>query len=543
MNRQNVKTHLLVGMAMALVCTAAVAAPGDAIWMIHPGADFLAASDKQDGTVAAAYFYEPTDFGNGVITPLTFGDTAVVRYSSAGSLDWLVHLSPTDGGYGGVYAIEADSTGAVYLAGTLSFGSLDFGGGPLTAAGENCFLAKFDGTGQHVWSRLVGQLAPSALSVAGDRLAVIGDNQGTVDLGGSAMTSAGGNDICVGVLDLDGNHLWSAQFGDAQAQAVLGGGLDAAGNLTVAVAVDGEVDFGGGTLTATATDLGLASFDATGQHRWSSLFSGNFAAWPGFIGAACDVGADGRSVVTGWYTGTVDFGGGSLTGDDDGFVAAFDSDGSYLWSRAFPSDPAVNMYAASISGDGLVAVSGVFIGAVDFGGGDLIGQGDLVIACYGPSGNPLGSWDYGSPQYDDYIAIDFSSGGDLIAWGFTSAGADFGFGPTAEWGSFLGRITGPEAGTGGPTGVDGVPALVQAVSGYPNPFNPITNISYTVVQESEVSVAAYDLRGRLVQVLVPPRAQEPGEYSVRFQPESSGVYFVRVRAGATEQVVKMTAVK
>ncbi len=34
---------------------------------------------------------------------------------------------------------------------------------------------------------------------------------------------------------------------------------------------------------------------------------------------------------------------------------------------------------------------------------------------------------------------------------------------------------------------------------YPNPFNPVTNIKYTIAQNSLVNVSIYDVTGRLVE--------------------------------------------
>jgi hypothetical protein len=58
--------------------------------------------------------------------------------------------------YGDQYAQEAmsvavDRDGYVIVAGRMR-GTVDFGGGPLVAAGDNIFLAKFDPYGGHVWS-------------------------------------------------------------------------------------------------------------------------------------------------------------------------------------------------------------------------------------------------------------------------------------------------------------------------------------------------------------------------------------------------------
>ena len=80
--------------------------------------------------------------------------------------------------------------------------------------------------------------------------------------------------------------------------------------------------------------------------------------------------------------------------------------------------------------------------------------------------------------------------------------------------------------------------------GYPNPFNPSTNIRYRLSEESRVSVEVFDISGRSVGVLADD-VQEPGAYTVPFDAThlSSGIYLVRLIAGSTIQIQKITLIK
>lgn len=64
---------------------------------------------------------------------------------------------------------------------------------------------------------------------------------------------------------------------------------------------------------------------------------------------------------------------------------------------------------------------------------------------------------------------------------------------------------------------------------YPNPFNPSTQLSYTVAPTQHVRLAVYDVTGREVAVLV-DRIEASGQYQRTFDAShlSSGVYFVRM---------------
>ncbi len=72
---------------------------------------------------------------------------------------------------------------------------------------------------------------------------------------------------------------------------------------------------------------------------------------------------------------------------------------------------------------------------------------------------------------------------------------------------------------------------------YPNPFNPSTQISYTLTEPAVVEVAIYNLTGRLMRSYR-QGSQSAGSYSVYWNgraangmPAPSGVYFYRIRAG------------
>lgn len=68
------------------------------------------------------------------------------------------------------------------------------------------------------------------------------------------------------------------------------------------------------------------------------------------------------------------------------------------------------------------------------------------------------------------------------------------------------------------------------VSNYPNPFNPVTQIKFTIPIASHVSIKIYDLTGKLVSTLLNSELHQAGYYSVDFDGSSlaSGVYFYTI---------------
>lgn len=259
----------------------------------------------------------------------------------------------------------------------------DFGGGPLTSAGfYDAFVVKLDPLGAHLWSKRFGDLADQeakgvAVNAASD-VVVTGVNSSKIDLGGGAIASAGGYDVFTAKLDKSGAHLWSKGFGgvtDDDSAAVT---FDAAGAVVQIGLFSDSIDFGGGALTSGGFDrLFVAKLDATGA----------YVAAKGFLAHGFGVAADAASgdvVVTGYYDGTIDFGGGPLTsaGGYDVFVARFDGALNPVWSRRFGDANDQMGQAVAIDGAGHVAVVGSFWGTVDFGGGTLTSGGfqDVFVA-------------------------------------------------------------------------------------------------------------------------------------------------------------------
>lgn len=79
---------------------------------------------------------------------------------------------------------------------------------------------------------------------------------------------------------------------------------------------------------------------------------------------------------------------------------------------------------------------------------------------------------------------------------------------------------------------------------YPNPFNSTTNISYSILDRSNVSLKVYNLLGEEVAALAQGE-KESGSYEINFDSANltSGVYFYQLKAGNYIQTKKMILLK
>jgi parallel beta-helix repeat protein len=95
----------------------------------------------------------------------------------------------------------------------------------------------------------------------------------------------------------------------------------------------------------------------------------------------------------------------------------------------------------------------------------------------------------------------------------------------------------------------GVPTALRLEGNYPNPFNPQTNIVYSLPSEGRAELAVYDVRGRRLVILV-DRVEGAGRHSVVWNGRdengselASGVYFVRLEFGGDVQKRKIVLVR
>ena len=335
-----------------------------------------------------------------------------------------------DGQYS--YSVAVDNLGNIIITGKFS-GTVDFGGGDLTSAGNSdIFLAKFDQSGAHLWSFQYGDSDwQEGLSVAVDNsgnMIITGKFMGGVDFGGGTLTSAGDYDIFVAKFHSSGVHQWSQGFGDSVYQSGTCVTADQWGNVTIAGTLRGTVNFGGGNLIgAGSNDIFVVSFYQNGNHNWSKSFGD----------AESQVVRDitnyaGHPIIIGEFGGTVDFGGGNLTsvGDStDIFVAKLGGTaGAHIWSYQFGDLYSQGAGGVIVDGSGSVIIIGQFNGTVDFGGGVLTSAGalDIYIAKFDRDLSHIWSNSYGNTFSQIAGGIAVGSSGNIVTTGSYKGTVDFG---------------------------------------------------------------------------------------------------------------------
>ena len=148
-------------------------------------------------------------------------------------------------------------------------------------------------------------------------------------------------------------------------------------------------------------------------------------------------GGDANIYITGYFEGTINFGGGDITsnGGKDIFVLSLNKDGEYRW--AYTAGGTQDDEGASITmfdNFGNIYVTGYFKKTVDFGSGDITSNGNqdiFLLRLNESAGNYTFSWvkTYGGSRDDRGYGVHTKGGGPIVTGVFRSSNLDFGGGP------------------------------------------------------------------------------------------------------------------
>lgn len=90
-----------------------------------------------------------------------------------------------------------------------------------------------------------------------------------------------------------------------------------------------------------------------------------------------------------------------------------------------------------------------------------------------------------------------------------------------------------------------LPDKIGVRQNFPNPFNPLTQIRYSIPTSQNVTITLYNILGQKIKTLLSQK-QTAGEHKVIWdarddsgQPVSSGIYFYQLRAGDFTETKKM----
>ncbi len=502
--------------------------------------------DPTGAIITTGHFQDTLSFGGNTLASAGGWDVYLAKLDDSGGHIWSNSYGSTGDQF--VTGMDVDVVGNVVICG-IFYGSIDFGGGVLTSAGDiDFFVAKFRFDGVHQWSMRFGDGVRQRFGNANPVVAfdgigdvvMTGELNGTVDFGGGSLVGPAANitgKVFLAKFNSGGSHSWSFLLD------VLGGSLsvttDDSANVIIGVKqITGQVpDYGGGPLSGSGI-LGMAKYTRSGAHIWSNVYSGGRAR-------ELEVDAFGRIVMAGdaFQSGFYDVGGSLLWGLGTIFVARYDSNGNHLASAAYGSSNIVNgNVVAALTTDlsGNIIIGG--IASSDWGGPAPGGGPCAALACYDSAG--VFQWNQrfcgvaGAVTGVDYLDGSIASGGH-----FDGAPLDLGGGPLSNAGSndiFVARF-GDES-----TGIDpGAPIWASRLSIAPDPFARATNIFYNIVEPGPVSITLFDIKGAVVARPYQSKYSSAGDHvlPISLGHLASGVYFVQIRSANLSESKRITLVR
>jgi len=250
-------------------------------------------------------------------------------------------------------------------------------------------------------------MASSVCTDASGNSFVAGNFQSpTMTLGSITLTSAGSSfmNVFIAKYDVNGNVLWAKNAGGDFNSAVSSITTDKNGNaLVTGYFGSTTLTFGNITLTndgpyGSNYDVFVVKYDSNGNVLWAKNAGGTYSGCLS-VGNSVSTDANGDVLVTGYFTGAIDFSTISLsskTGSET-FLVKYDASGNILWVRQSVGTGSHENKGNAVhtDGNGNVFITGIFAdSAITFGAFTITntsvpGYLDLFLAKYDASGNVL----------------------------------------------------------------------------------------------------------------------------------------------------------
>lgn len=388
------------------------------------------ATDSAGNAIIVGYFYDTVNFGGADLTSAGGADMFVAKFDPQGGHLWSQRFGGTSSAIAQKVAVDAG--GNIMIGGYYS-GKANFGGSDMTSVGSNdLFVVKLDADGKHVWSQGYGGTSGEVLrGLCVDQVGnayITGYFSGAFTFGETQLTSAGSSDLFVARVLADGSADWAKSLGSTNSDIATSIAVDSQGNVAVTGYFNGTVNLGGSDLTSSGgNDVFILKLSSDGAHIWSRS-TGDVGS---DIGQSIAIDSEGNVVVAGYFQGTVNFGGDDITsqGGYDSFVAKFDADGQHLWSHGYGGTSTDVAMGLAVDSLGQVFLTGYFSGTANFGGDDLTSHGsyDLYAVKLGPDGSHIWSQAIGGSsgtEIPTVITVDVNDF--VLITGYFNGTANFG---------------------------------------------------------------------------------------------------------------------
>ena len=525
-------------------CTIKYNSDGDSVWVRR--------YNGPDNNIDESIAVEVDGLGNVYVTGYSDGgvnlDYYTIKYSSSGEVEWASRYDGPATGTGSEdrpHFLAIDGDGNVYVTGESSagVGFLDlYATVKYLPSGDTAWVARYRGPGNETLSQAYS-------------LAV--DDGGNVYVTGRSDPNSGFGfnfDIVTIMYDPFGDQLWAHRFNGTGNSSDVG--------YTLALDHEGNILVGGLTVETTA-DYCAIKYNPSGQILWVATYNGPGNSIDDASSIAVD--ASNNVYVTGYSTGVG-------TGTDYATIK-YDPSGSQQWVQRYngPANSADQPSVLVLDGSGNVFVTGESNGTgsgLDYAtikysqttGIPCSDFTDFHAVC-GSNGNIGARVILDNPDHAGEN-VEFIIDGDLHTATVMNRGdlsraqvVVSGYGPGEHtvmlvdppgcFDPIVLNCTGiADATEAGWPDAGEIYQLTSMLGNYPNPFNPVTTISYLLSQDARVTLKIYSALGEEVATLVSGHVKA-GIHSVEWDAsdQPSGVYFYRLNSDGIVQTRKLLLLK
>ncbi len=530
------------------VITSKFNSSGQEMWTIRSN-DYLGHQVTSMFTDYYGYTYLTGWLENGRSNNLDF---FTVQYDSSGKINWMNRYDGPAHSIDIPKAITEDNDGNIYVTGESKGNSnFDYVTIKYNSYGEEAWTPppRYDGGGIDI---------PQGIAV---------DPDGYVYVSGSSIGSDSDYDFATIKYNEFGQFQWVKRYNDLNngRDSVVSIAIDNSGNIYVAGTSDSTISF---------PNFLIIKYDPSGKVLWTRRYHQEGNNWE----KAAKMIIDKNNNI--YITGTC------FTNDtkEDIITVKYKSNGAFQWMSRWDDPGSLSDAVSDIKVD---KEGDVYVAGYGAGGGT---GNDFVTIKYDSSGNQKWAVTYDSPQSsDDFttgLALDYQKNCYVAGYSLNNNNYEYslvkydtiglklwdetykytgssnnipvkinvdnngniligGYSGNSEWSVFnLSKYSQPGF---IPTGI--LESLnkvneYKLYQNFPNPFNPVTSIRYSIPKNSFVSIKLYDILGREIRILI-SKEEKAGSHEIKLDGSnlSSGVYFYRMSAGNFTESKKLIILK
>jgi len=349
------------------------------------------ATDASGNIYVAGSFLGSIKAGNVTLTSNGSTDAFIVKYSSAGVVQYAIKIGGT--GSDVINDIKLNSSNLYFVGG---FGSTLTFGNSITSSGEvDVMVGSMNpSTGVANWVVKEGGYSydmANALAIDNNYLYTTGYFCNNKDISGPyGLASSGTYNMFVGKHNLNnGSTIWGRSLSGSGSEYGNGVALDANGDVIVTGTFNLHIDAPGAKVisrmiaTRGSEDIFVTKFNGSGVYQWLYTMGG---AGSDNFGKLATYNSNNNVVGSGFFQNNSTFRGYTLnsTGLGDMFVYSADKNGNTNWINRSSSTGSFAKSASdvAVSSSGAVYVTGTTAGNTTFGATSVtgLGQTDMFLS-------------------------------------------------------------------------------------------------------------------------------------------------------------------